>query len=91
MPQTELSKRLIEAREGAGLSLYEAAEAMENTSYQTLWHLEGRSKRHKPASGPDIKLKTAMDIVLTYWPAIKAKHLMPAATEIEFVRPGHAL
>lgn len=86
MSQSELSRRLISAREKKGLSLYDAAKLMENTSYQTLWHLEGKSKGRKPAKGPEIKVKTAFDIVETYWPEIKIKDLMPSVTMIAFTK-----
>lgn len=78
-----LSQRLIHAREMAGLTLYQAAARMPDTSYQTLWHLEGRAKDKKPASGPDVALKTAVDIVTTYWPAINLQDFIPL-TSVRF-------
>lgn len=87
--ETKLSRKLIYAREMAGLSLYQAAARMPNTSYQTIWHLEGRAKDKEPAGGPDVKLKTAVDIVTTYWPAIQLDDFIPECDTIHFehIRP----
>ncbi len=85
MAKSRLSQRLVRARKIAGLTLYQAAELMPHTSYQTLYHLEGRTTRPTP-SGEDIQLKTAIDIVRTYWPDIQLVHLMPEARTIEFAR-----
>ena len=84
--QITLSMRLIAARKLTGMTLSEAADQMESTSYQTLWHLEGRAKGRVPAIPSEIKIKTVFDIVLAYWPAIKMRHFMPGAAEIEFSR-----
>jgi len=59
---------------------------MPNTSYQTLWHLEGKAKGRKPAKGEDIALKTAVDIVRTYWPLMSLEDLMPEARTLTFAR-----
>ncbi len=89
MPRTKLSKTLIIARQHLGLTLYQAAERMPHTSYQTLWHLEGNAKGRKPAAGENIALKTAADIVRTYWPAIQMDDLMPECRTLRFERVEH--
>lgn len=66
------------------MGLYAAAERMPHTSYQTLWHLEGRAKGRLPARGEDIALKTAVDIIVTYWPSIQLADLMPEALALRF-------
>ncbi len=85
MRKTTLSLKLIEAREKCGYSRYDAAMKMPNTRYQTLWHLEGRAKGKKPPSGPDISLKTAVDIVQVYWPEIQLDDLMPEINTLRFI------
>ncbi len=84
MPKTLFSKKLILAREECGMTLYQAAQRMPNTSYQVLWALEGRSKTQKASRGEKITFATAIDIVRTYWPAIRVRDLYPECRTLEF-------
>ncbi len=84
MPKTLFSKKLIRAREGCGLTLYQAAQRMGNTSFQVLWHLEGRSKAQKAPRSEKITFATAVDIVCTYWPAIQVSDIYPECRTLEF-------
>ncbi len=84
MPLTTFSKKLIKAREECGLTLYQATQRMQNTSYQSAWALEGRSKTQKASSGKKISFATAVDIVCTYWPHITLQDIYPECRTLEF-------
>jgi hypothetical protein len=76
-----LSEKLISAREDRGWTLSEAAEKMPNTGYGTLQHLEGRSRKEgalrSPPTPGSIQTRTAADLIVAYWPAIKLKDIVP--------------
>jgi hypothetical protein len=83
-----LAVKLIEARESLGLTLSEAVDQMPNTGYGTLQHLEGRAKMNgalrTPPEPSTIQIRTAVDIVYVYWPAIQLVDLVPEVEDLYF-------
>jgi len=83
MARSTLSRKLIRARETLGLTLSQACERMPNTTYGTLYHLEGRAKSggklRAPAVGEEMQLRTAVDLATVYWPDVALHDLMPSS------------
>lgn len=86
MAVTQLGRKLRKAREDAGLGLNEAVKRMPHTSYGTLYHLEGRNSKVRPASPSEVRVKTVVDIIVCYWPAIRLRDFMPAAHPFDIER-----
>lgn len=68
-----LAKKLTRAREGAGLTIMQAAERMPSLTPQALRHIEGKRKGQPAPSGQDLRHSSVDDLIRAYWPVIKYK------------------
>ncbi len=89
MAMLAICRKLVKAREALGLTTATAAARMPNTSYQTLFYLEGRRKSARPKRAPYVHIGTAIDLLRLY-PTLKLDDFVPGATDATMVFDGRA-